>query len=277
MILTMALHSSYFSNLMDMDRITQVGVRAAYNAGEILKQHFGQLDQVEKKGAIDLVTVADVESEKSIVSDIRSVFPDHAILAEESGLLEGQPDYCWIIDPLDGTTNFAHNLPIFSISIAFSHQQETRLGIVFNPVSGELFTAAKGKGAELNHRPIHASSTQTMEESLLVTGFPYNLHHTIDDLMRRFQDTLCACQGIRRLGSAALDLCYVASGRFDGFWEENLNPWDTAAGVLIAQEAGGKVSDFKGSPFELEGNQILATNGHIHSKMIGLLNLKDME
>jgi len=260
---------------MDMDRITQVAVRAAYKAGEVLKQHFGRLDQVEKKGAIDLLTIADVESEKAIIKEIRSIYPDHAILAEESGMIDGQPENCWIIDPLDGTTNFAHNLPIFSISIAFSHHHDTQVGIVFNPISGELFTATRGSGAELNHRPIHVSPTATVEESLLATGFPHNLHDIIADLMQRYQNTLCACQGTRRLGSAALDLCYVACGRFDGFWEENLKPWDTAAGVLIALEAGGRVTDFTGRPFELENKQILATNGHIHSKMIDLLNLKD--
>jgi len=275
--LTIPPESSYFSNLMNMDKITQVAIRAAYGAGEILKQHFGRLDQVEKKGAIDLVTIADVESEQAIVKEIRSIFPDHAILAEESGLLEGRSEHCWIIDPLDGTTNFAHKLPIFSISIAYTHHQETRFGVVFNPISGELFTAAKGGGAELNHRPVHVSSTATMEDSLLVTGFPYNLHMTLAELMQRFQDTLRACQGIRRLGSAALDLCYVACGRFDGFWEENLKPWDTAAGALISQEAGGTVTDFNNGPFDMAGGQILATNGLIHPNMIGLLNLKDTE
>ncbi|MEJ2156785.1 MAG: inositol monophosphatase family protein [Desulfobacteraceae bacterium] len=262
---------------MNLERIKQVATRASYSAGEVLKRHFGRLDKVEKKGAIDLVTAADFESEKTIVNEIQSVFPDHAILAEESGLHKGHPDKCWIIDPLDGTTNFAHNLPIFSISIAFSLDQEIQIGIVFNPISGELFTAMRGHGAQLNHHPISVSSASNLEESLLVTGFPYNLHLTISDLMQRFQRTLCACQGIRRLGSAALDLCYVACGRFDGFWEENLNPWDTAAGVLIAQEAGGRVSDFGGSPFDPEGEQILATNGHIHPEMMALLKLKEIE
>lgn len=273
----MGPESSYFAILMDMDRITQVAIRAAYSAGEVLKHHFGRLNGVKKKGAIDLVTAADIESEKIIVKEIQSVFPDHAILAEESGLHQGRPDHCWIIDPLDGTTNFAHNLPIFAISIAFSHQNETRVGIVFNPINGELFTATMGQGAQLNHRPIEVSSSSIIEESLLVTGFPYNLHHTISDLMQRFQSTLYACQGIRRLGSAALDLCYVACGRFDGFWEENLNPWDTAAGVLITQEAGGRVTDFEGSPYHPEGKQILATNGPIHPDMIALLRLREME
>ncbi len=257
---------------MEIDSITQVAIRAAYKAGEVLKHHFGHLEQVKKKGDIDLVTAADLASEEAIIKEIRSVFPDHAILAEESGFQEGRSDNCWVIDPLDGTTNFAHDLPIFSVSIAFCHRQEILAGFVFNPISGELFTAAKGQGAELNQREVHVSATPAMEESLLVTGFPYNLHQSIPELMQRFQNVLGTCQGIRRLGSAALDLCYVACGRFDGFWEENLRPWDTAAGVLIAQEAGGTVTDFNGNPYEMEGNQILATNGRVHAQMLGLLN-----
>lgn len=260
---------------MDAERIRQVGIAAAYRAGEILKKHFGNLEMVKKKGAIDLVTEADLESEKAIIEEIRSAFPDHSILAEENGFLEAGTEHCWIIDPLDGTTNFAHNLGIFSVSIAFSYRNETTVGIVFNPINGELFTATKGQGARLNNGSIRTSSTATTKESLLVTGFPYNLHSIIKDLMKRFENSLNAAQGIRRLGSAALDLCYVACGRFDGFWEENLNPWDTAAGVLIAKEAGGKVTDFRNRPFQVGMNQVLATNGHIHSEMIALLKSKD--
>lgn len=262
---------------MDMDRIMQIATRAAYSAGDVLKKHFGNLDRVEKKHSIDLVTAADVESEETIVQIIRSVFPDHTILAEEGGMHQGHQDHCWIIDPLDGTTNFAHNLPLFSISIAYSHERRTKAGIVFNPINGEFFSATAGEGALLNHRPIRVSSTASLEDSLLVTGFPYNLHQSISRLMGRFQNVLYASQGIRRLGSAALDLCYLACGRFDGYWEENLKPWDMAAGVLIALEAGGIVSDFEGNPFDLYGKQILATNGHLHPELIGLLKLKDNE
>lgn len=260
---------------MDVERIKQVGIRAAYRAGEILNRHFGNLDSVQKKGAIDLVTAADIESEKAILEMIRTTFPDHAILAEERGALPGDPENCWIIDPLDGTTNFAHNLGIFSVSIAFSHQNETSVGIVFNPVSGELFTAVKGQGARLNNLPIAVSSTATLQESLLATGFPYNTNDIINRLMVRFKRSLSACQGIRRLGSAALDLCHIAWGRFDGFWEENLNPWDTAAGVLMVEEAGGRVTDFSARHFDIEKKQILATNGHIHPEMVALLNAED--
>lgn len=262
---------------MDIERIKQIGVGAAYRAGEVLKKHFGKLDGVKKKGQIDLVTAADIESERTIVETIRSAFPEHTILAEEGGLLKGQSDNCWIIDPLDGTTNFAHNLNIFSVSIAFSHKQKTRLGIVFNPISGELFTAVENQGAQLNNGKIQVSTTPAINESLLVTGFPYNLHSIIDRLMKRIENTLCATQGIRRLGSAALDLCYLACGRFDGFWEENLNPWDTAAGALIAAEAGAKITNFDGQPFNCEMKQILATNGHIHTELLALLTIKDNE
>jgi myo-inositol-1(or 4)-monophosphatase len=260
---------------MDMDRIQQIGVGAAYRAGEILRRHFGNLDTVQKKGVIDLVTAADIESEKAIIDAIRSAFPAHAVLAEERGALAGDPENCWIIDPLDGTTNFAHNLGVFSISIAFSHRNETAVGIVFNPVVGELFTATTGQGAYLNHQPIAVTATSTIQESLLATGFPYNSKDIINRLMARFKKSLCASQGIRRLGSAALDLCHVACGRFDGFWEENLHPWDTAAGALIVQEAGGRVSDFKDKPFHVEKKQILATNGRIHSQMVALLDAEE--
>lgn len=260
---------------MDTEKIKQVGIGAAYRAGKILKKHFGNLDTVRKKGTIDLVTTADIESEKAIVETIRATFPDHSILAEESGSSKRNPENCWIIDPLDGTTNYAHNLGIFSVSIAFSYQNETTVGIVFNPVSAELFTATKGQGAQLNNRPIGVSHIPTLKESLLVTGFPYNFEAILNSLMTRFKKSLGASQGIRRLGSAALDLCYVACGRFEGFWEENLKPWDTAAGVLIVQEAGGKVTDFEDLPFHVDKKQILATNGHIHTEMLTLLNSKD--
>lgn len=258
-----------------MEKVKQVGIGAAYRAGEILKEHFGNLERVRNKGAIDLVTEADIASEKAIVEAIHTAFPDHSIVAEESGSFQGTPENCWFIDPLDGTTNYAHNLGFYSVSIAFYHQNTASVGIVFNPVSAELFTATKDRGAHLNNHPIRVSAQKTVQESLLATGFPYNLNTILNRLITRFQNCLGACQGIRRLGSAALDLCYVACGRFDGFWEENLNSWDTAAGVLIAQEAGARVTDFKDRPFHIDKRQILATNGHIHSEMMTLLNTED--
>lgn len=259
---------------MDFERIKQIGIRAAYRGGDILRRHFGHLFAIRKKGAIDLVTAADIESESAIVETIRSAFPDHGILAEEAGPMEGLPEMRWIIDPLDGTTNFAHGLGIFGVSIAFEHQGTPVFGIVFNPVSGETFTALAGQGAFLNDQPISVSATDTVGDSLLVTGFPYDLARMPTDILNRFSRCLAAAQGIRRLGSAALDLCYVACGRFDGFWEENLKPWDTAAGMVIAQEAGARITDFGEQPYDVSQKQILATNGHIHSEMRTLLNIE---
>jgi len=260
---------------MDIERIKQIGIRAAYRGGEILKRHFGHLQTVNKKGVIDLVTVADIESEQAIVDSIRSVFPDHSILAEEAGFLEGRPEKRWIIDPLDGTTNFAHSLGIFAVSIAFSYQEKPVFGIVLNPSSGEMFTAIENQGAFLNNHAITVSTATTVRDGLLVTGFPYDLPMMTSSVLDRFARCLAAAQGIRRLGSAALDLCHVACGRFDGFWEENLKPWDTAAGMLIAREAGAHITDFVGQPFDIEKKQILATNGHIHAEMLSLLNIED--
>ena len=262
---------------MEIEKIKQVGIRAAYQSGEILKRYFGNLKTVNKKGEIDLVTQADIESENVIIETIRTAFPDHSILAEESGRIEGRPEACWIIDPLDGTTNFAHSLGIFAVSIAFFHSEKPLYAIVFNPHSGELFTAEDGQGAYLNNRRLSVSKVALVRDSLLVTGFPYNLERGTAALMARFKNCLLAAQGIRRLGSAALDLCYVACGRMDGFWEENLKPWDTAAGMLIAQAAGGSVTDFDGQPFSIDKKQILATNGRIHSEMLALLNPKEAQ
>jgi myo-inositol-1(or 4)-monophosphatase len=259
---------------MNFERIKQIGIRAAYRGGDLLRQHFGHLPEIRKKGTIDLVTAADIESEHAIVETIRSAFPDHGILAEETGSVEGRPDMRWIIDPLDGTTNFAHGLAIFAVSIAFEHMGTPVFGIVFNPVSGETFTALAGQGASLNNHPIKISDTTTVVDSLLVTGFPYDLAAMPADIVNRFERCLGAAQGIRRLGSAALDLCYVAAGRFDGFWEENLKPWDTAAGMTIALEAGARITDFEGRPYTINQKQILATNGHIHSDMCNLLTIE---
>ncbi len=258
---------------MNLKSVKRVGIAAAYKGGEVLKANFGKKCKVQKKGAKDLVTESDTESERLIIETIRKVFPSHGILAEESGSSNNGAECIWIIDPLDGTTNFAHNLGLFAVSIAFSINGDIAAGIVLNPVTGELFTAVKGEGAELNGIPIHVSETTSLSDSLLVTGFPYNIKD-IKSLQDRFFNCLKASQGIRRLGSAALDLCYVASGRFEGFWEENLKPWDTAAGFIIASEAGGKISDFSGNQYNIYKNEILATNGNIHKEMIGLLGIK---
>ncbi len=259
---------------MDLKLIKRVGIAAAYRGGGVLRSYFGSSLEINKKGAIDLVTQADIGSEKLIIETIRATFPNHSILAEESGLKKGADDCQWIIDPLDGTTNFAHQLSLFSVSIGFALNSDIVAGIVLNPVSGELFTAVTGEGAELNGRPISVSDAATLSESLLVTGFPYNLKEMFPPLLTRFSNCLKASQGIRRLGSAALDLCFVACGRFDGFWEQNLKPWDTAAGMLIAKEAGAMVTDFSNKPFAVDKKEILATNSKIHKEMLSLLEAK---
>lgn len=262
---------------MDLELVKKVGIAAAYKGQRVLLSHFNSgKSKVDKKGAIDLVTEADTESEKTIIGTLKKTFPDHTVLAEESGLNKGEADHKWIVDPLDGTTNFAHRLGLFAISIAFALSGDTVIAIVLSPVTGELFTAVKGQGAELNGRPINVSNAQTVSESLLVTGFPYNLTNGFNPLMTRFSNCLKASQGVRRLGSAALDLCFIACGRFDGFWEQNLKPWDTAAGELIAREAGGTVTDFSNQPFDIYKNEILATNGNVHEEMLLLLELKDI-
>jgi myo-inositol-1(or 4)-monophosphatase len=258
---------------MNLEIVKNVSIDAAYKGGEVLRAYLGKISKISKKGAIDLVTEADIGSEKEIIQTIRETFPDHGILAEESGMNPGEAEMQWIIDPLDGTTNFAHQLGIFAVSIAFAWKGEIVVGSVFNPVSNELFTAIAGKGAYLNGDPIHVSNTSQVSESLLVTGFPYNFKKIFNEVRNRFSNCLNAAQGVRRLGSAALDLCFMACGRFDGFWEQNLKPWDTAAGTLIAKEAGGCITDFSNNLFTVDKYEILATNGKIHEEMLSLLKL----
>jgi len=255
----------------DLQKIERVALGAAHKAGLLLAEKFGKAHNVSKKGGIDLVTEADVGAEKIIKGIIGAAFPGDRILAEESGDSGGDADGVWIIDPLDGTTNYAHHIPIFAVSIAFAHRSQTLYGLVLNPVSGELYTAAKGGGAYRNNARIRVSETEKVFESLLVTGFPYDLATHLEGLMARLTRVLGASQGVRRLGSAALDLCFVAAGRFDGFWEENLHPWDTAAGALILIEAGGTVSDFSQGGWSPFDRQILATNGRIHGELARLL------
>jgi myo-inositol-1(or 4)-monophosphatase len=259
---------------LDLERVKRVGTGAAYKSAEVLRGYLGNLSNIRKKGAIDLLTEADTASEKQILETIRAAFPDHAILAEESGLSAGNADCQWIIDPLDGTTNFAHQLGLFAVSIAFAYQGEVKVGIVLNPVSGELFTAVQGQGAMMNGHTIKVSNVAAVSESFLVTGFPYDFKEIIKPLMTRFEKGVTASQGVRRLGSAALDLCFVACGRFDGYWEQNLKAWDTAAGMLVAREAGAVVTDFSNHHFTVDKKEILATNGRIHEAMLLLLELK---
>jgi myo-inositol-1(or 4)-monophosphatase len=256
---------------MDIQRIKTVGIGAAYNGGRVLRSFMGKIKAPDHKGAIDLVTEADLGSEKVIIASIHKTFPEHAILAEESGMSGDNPESRWIIDPLDGTTNFTHQLGLFGVSIAFESAGKIIVGIVLNPVSGELFTAVQGQGAWLNGRPIHISAIRQVSDSLLVTGFAYNFKEIFRDVMLRFANCQRASQGVRRLGSAALDLCFLACGRFDGYWEQNLKPWDTAAGYLIAREAGACITDFSNRAYSIYGNEILATNGSIHEEMLRLL------
>ncbi len=258
---------------MDLEQAKRVGIQAAYGGAKIVREHFGHLSQISHKGAFDLVTEADTASEKTIIQTIRNAFPDHAILAEESGINHGNAEYQWIIDPLDGTTNYAHQLPIFSVAIALAVRHEIVLGLVLNPMDGELFSAIAGKGAALNDTSIRVSSTASVDKSLLVTGFPYDFSEIIEPVMKRFSVCQNSSQGVRRLGSAALDICYVACGRFDGFWEQNLKPWDKAAAAVIAAEAGAMITDFANRPFAIDQKEILVTNGNIHQEMLSLLEL----
>ena len=256
---------------MDLDPIIRTGTRAAYRAGRILNEHFGKATRITKKGLIDLVTEADTAAEDVIIETIRQEYPHHVIQAEESGLHAGEDAGRWIIDPLDGTTNFAHGLNLFCVSIAFATPERVVAGIVLIPSSGELYTATRGGGAMLNQHAIQVSATASVQDSLLATGFPYDIRNKTAPVLSRLQRILTASQGVRRLGAAALDLCYVACGRVEGFWEEDLKPWDLAAGALIVEEAGGRVTDYRGLPVNPSRGEILASNGLIHDHMLSLL------
>lgn len=253
--------------------LREILYQAIYEAGDILLRHFGKVQNLEfKSTAFDVVTAADKESQARIIEIIRANFPLHQILAEESTQVSTTAsDYKWIIDPLDGTTNFAHSMPIFSVSIAVEERGKVIMGAVYSPIARELFYAERGEGAWLNDKPMRVSETSELSKALLVTGFPYE-RSQIDYLLKYVREVLNQAHGLLRLGSAALDLCYVACGRLEGFWEFFLNPWDTAAGYLIVEEAGGKVTDFCGNPYSPTGKQILATNGKIHNAMLAILN-----
>jgi len=229
-------------------------------AGELLRGHWGRLEAVEKKGARDLVTVADRESEALIVSRVRDRYPDHAVLAEEEFSEAPSTWPCWVIDPLDGTTNFVHRVPHVAVSIAWCDEQGVAVGCVYNPILDECYTATRGGGARLDGEPIGCSATGELSEALLATGFHYRLEFHPDSNLQHFVDLATRVRGIRRLGAAACDLCYVADGRFDGFWEPWLEPWDVAAGGLVAREAGCVVTDFDGGDQWLFGRRIVAAN-----------------
>jgi myo-inositol-1(or 4)-monophosphatase len=230
-------------------------------------EYFRQRVTVEYKGEADLVTVADRKSELLIRERLCERWPSFDILGEEGGLQDTGSDYRWYVDPLDGTTNFAHGFPVFCVSMGLEYKGERIAGVVYDPTRDELFAAERGGGAFLNQQPIRVSKVAKLAECLVATGFPSHKRHKNPNIFFYHQITLHT-HGVRRAGSAALDLCYVACGRLDGFWEFNLNPWDTAAGVLMVQEAGGKVSDFKGGPFQLDSRETLASNGLVHQALL---------
>lgn len=250
-----------------------IAIEAAKEAGKFLKYSVGRVRSVEKKQGEDrnLVSEIDKGSEAKIISMIKRHYPNHAILAEESGASNNTSDYKWVIDPLDGTTNFLHGLPVFCVTIGIEYKGEMVAGVVYDPNLDELFTTERGSGAYCNGKKMKVSQASTLIESLLVTGFPYDIARNPDNAVEHFVNFLMEGQGIRRLGSAALDLSYTAAGRFDGFWEVNLNPWDMAAGLLFVREAGGIVTDFSGSPATIYSKQVLATNGVIHDAMLRVL------
>jgi myo-inositol-1(or 4)-monophosphatase len=246
-------------------------IRVAKDAGRLLRDRVGTRIDVGHKGSIDLVTDVDLASENLIREAISTYYPRHEILAEEGGLSESGSEYRWIVDPLDGTTNYAHGYPIFCVSIALEYNGVIVVGVVYDPMRDELFSAERGGGATLNNRPIHVSTTPELMQGLLSTGFPYDIKTSRLTNLDHWANFAMNAQALRRDGAAALDLCYVACGRFDGFWELNLSPWDTAAGSLIVEEAGGRLTNFTGGKFSNYEPQIVASNGLIHARMIEVL------
>lgn len=255
----------------DLQKYKRVLFNAVDESAKILIDNFDTDFKVGRKTHYnDLVTEVDNKSEAKIIEVIHSHFPDHNVLSEEIGNLNLDSDHIWIVDPIDGTVNYAHSIPIFSISIALEIKKEIMLGLIYNPISGEKFFSEKGKGAYLGDKRIAVSNTQHLRDSILVTGFPYGTNEK-DDSIVHFANFIKHGLPIRRLGSAALDMCYVACGRFDGFWEVSLNPWDVAAGYLILYESDGRITNFKGEKYSIYGKQLLATNGRIHKEMMDVL------
>jgi myo-inositol-1(or 4)-monophosphatase len=248
-----------------------VARQAAGEAGEMLKQGMSGGRIVSYKGELDLVTDFDRKAQDLIYGRLSSAYPDHGFLAEEGLNLTDHKEFIWVFDPLDGTTNFAHRFPVFTVSIALEFGGKIVLGLVYDPMRAEMFEAVNGEGALLNSRPIRVTSTDDLNKSLLATGFPYDLRTSRVNNISHFNNFLTRAQALRRCGSAAMDLSYVACGRFDGFWELKLKPWDHAAGSLIVKEAGGLVTDFDGETFGIYGQETLATNGLIHKAMIRVL------
>ncbi|MGB2600529.1 MAG: inositol monophosphatase family protein [Candidatus Omnitrophota bacterium] len=255
----------------ELKKIKEVAEAVAREAGEYVYSRMGRLKEVSHKSGInDLVTDVDKGSERIIIEKIKENFPDHSILAEESGEDSSGGAFRWVIDPLDGTTNYTHSFPFFCVSIGVFYDDKVKIGVVYDPCRDELFIAGKGNGAFLNGSPINVSGRQTLSDSMIATGFAYNME-TKKANLGHFGIMMETAQSVRRAGSAALDLCYVACGRFDGFWELGLHPWDTAAGQLIVTEAGGKVTDMSGKDFDIFKKNIIATNSKIHFEMVNLL------
>jgi myo-inositol-1(or 4)-monophosphatase len=247
-------------------------IEAVLDAGRVQMAAFGRPMQVDLKGEIDLVTEVDRAVERTFRALIADRFPDHLVLGEE--LQEGDPlsapvpGYCWVFDPVDGTTNFAHGLPIFCSSLGLEVDGRVEVAAVYDPTRRELFTAERGQGARLNGAPLRVSSTQRVFDSVLVTGFPYDVHRYGAHVLGLFGHFIGRSRAVRRLGSAALDLCYVAAGRLDGYWEQRLKPWDTCAGALIVEEAGGRVTTWDGTPYQSRDLALVASNGHVHDEML---------
>ena len=257
-----------------MEVFERVARAAVEEASAMLRATWRGAKTIEHKGAVDIVTETDRAIEAAMVAQLRAAFPDHLVIAEESAAALHRPPgdrHVWYLDPLDGTTNFAHAYPQFAVSLALAEGSELLFGIVHDPVRDETFVGRRGHGATLNGAPIRCSATADLDQALLATGFPYDRREHLEFYLSFVADFIRRSQGIRRNGSAALDLCYVACGRLDGFWEWKLHPWDTAAGALIVQESRGTVTDFAGDPFDLFGQQTLASNGRVHPAMVEVL------
>ena len=254
-----------------IDQFAKVGTAAALEAGRLLMRHFRTKFSIAHKGDINIVTELDVAAEKLIVSRILEAFPTHSVLAEENHPDAARTPFTRIIDPLDGTTNYAHGLPFFCVSVGLEIDGQVEWGVVYNPNLEEVFTVRRGQGAFLNQERIQVSKVSPLGASLLATGFPYDIRTSEQNNLSYFREFALTAQAVRRVGSAALDLCYVGCGRFDGFWELKLNPWDCAAGCLVVQEGGGRVTDFSGQPSSIYGGEFVASNGIIHEEMLAVI------
>jgi myo-inositol-1(or 4)-monophosphatase len=245
--------------------------RLARHVGDKIARKAGQPKRISFKGEVDLVTQFDREAQNMIIKGLKRGYPDFGVLSEEDVDRDTDRPVKWIVDPLDGTTNFAHGLPIWAISIALEVKGDVVLGVVYDPNRNEMFYSRRNSGAYLDRRRIKVSSTKKLAHSLLVTGFPYDIRISKNNNLIQFNTFAVRSRAVRRLGSAALDLCYTACGRFDGYWEMKLSPWDQAAGALILREAGGRITDFKGKEFNIYGDEVLGTNGKIHGQMMRVL------